>query len=286
MYITLFSYTNLYISKRMRSLEVIRSKDNKILKHSRKLGIKKYRQESRQFIIEGVRFIEEALNSNARIKYCLCSENLERDRIKSLVKSLSERNVEIYHVQGELLDEICDTNTPQGIAAVVEKDEFPPEEILKSTDFLIVLDRIQDPGNLGTIIRTADAAGAGGVVLSEGTVDPYSPKVLRSTMGSIFHVPVIQFQSTLDSVNRLKEEGFIIYASCLEGSVAYYNEDYQGKTALVIGNEANGIDMSIISTAEKRVLIPMPGRAESLNASVAAGILMFEVARCRAHIDK
>lgn len=270
----------------MRRLEIINSKDNKLLKHSRKLKIKKGRQESREFMIEGVRFVEEAVTSGAEIKYCLCAENLDGDRIESLLKTLKEKGVKLYEVESKLMKDIWDTETPQGILAVVGKKDNDIDGVIENSSFLILADRIQDPGNLGTLIRTADAAGAQGVIISEGTVDPYSPKVLRSTMGSIFHLPVIHVPNMVEAVDKLKSYGFNIYASSLEGSTPYYSEDYRKKTAVVIGNEASGIDGSIIQAADRLIKIPMPGNAESLNAGVAGGILMFEVVRQRERIDK
>lgn len=270
----------------MRILEIIKSRDNKFLKHCRKLNIKKYREEEQCFVAEGVRMLEEAVKSRARIKYCLCMKDLQGDRVHKLIKDLSNRNVDIYYVEDDLLAEVCDTSTPQGIAAVIENEAYSPDRVFKGSDFIVLLDRIQDPGNLGTIIRTADAAGAGGVVITEGTVDPYNSKVLRSTMGSIFHIPVVYISDIKDAFTRLKDRDYTIYGAVLKGSRPYYDETYKDKkVAVVIGNEANGIDEGVIRYLDRLIKIPMPGKAESLNASVAAGILMFEVAKQRANID-
>lgn len=265
----------------MKHLEILSSKGNSIIKQSTKLKIKKYRQESGQFMVEGVRFVEEAIMSGAPVKYCLCSEELHGDRVELILGTMAKKNIKVYMVKGELMGQICDTETPQGIAAVIEKKDPDIDRLIEDCDFLILVDRIQDPGNLGTIIRTADAAGAGGVILAEGTVDLYSPKVLRSTMGSIFHVPVVSSLDIIDTIDKMKSNGFKVYVSSLEAAAAYYQEDYRGRTAIVIGNEANGVDSSIILHADRLVKIPMPGQAESLNAAVAGGILMFEVVRSR-----
>lgn len=267
-------------------MEVIKSKDNKLLKHFRKLKIKKCRQESNEFMIEGIRIIEEAVSAGAGIKYCLCSEELDGDRVKSLLKGMKDKNIKIYMVDSKLINDICDTENPQGIVAVIEKKKYEEEELFKNSDYLVVVDRIQDPGNLGTIIRTADAAGAHGIIISDGTVDPYSPKVLRSTMGSIFHVPVIFATDMIKAIDMLKARDFSVYVSSLEGSVPYHEEDYTGKTVIVIGNEANGVSSSIIHRADRLIKILMPGKAESLNAGIAGGILMFEVVKQRMAVDK
>jgi TrmH family RNA methyltransferase len=144
---------------------------------------------------------------------------------------------------------------------------------------LVLLDNIRDPGNMGTIIRTADAAGCAGVVVSDGCADIYNPKVLRSTMGSIFHLPVCHGGSITEMMQLIKQRGFLLCASHLEGSVSIYEADLSGNTALIIGSEAEGISGETAAKADLLVKIPMAGRAESLNASVAAGIMMFEAMR-------
>lgn len=272
--------------ERMRWLEVIKSGENNLIKYSKKLKVKKYRQENGEFMIEGVRLIEEAVQSGAIIRYCLCSDNLEGDRVKSLLKDMKDNGVKVFETEDKFIEDICDTKTPQGILAVVRMKEHDMNGIVDKSDFIIVLDRIQDPGNLGTMIRTADAAGAQGVIISDGTVDPYSPKVLRSTMGSIFHIPVVHADSIGEAIQSLKKKGYKVYVSSLEGSSPYYREDYRGKTAIVIGNEANGVDGNIYALGDRMIKIPMPGSAESLNAGIAAGILVFEVARQRMDVDK
>lgn len=270
----------------MICLDFIISRDNHLLKETRKLKVKKYRSDKRRFLIEGIRFVEEAVSSGAAIKYCLCSEKLYGDRAEKLIKRLKDTGTSVYTLMGSLMDEICDTSTPQGIAAVIEEPVYDLRSISEDCDFLVIADRIQDPGNLGTIIRTSDAAGAHGVIITQGTVDPYSSKVLRSSMGSIFHVPVINALDSVSFMVEIKKRGFTIYAASLESSEPYYSSKYDHKTAIVIGNEANGVSDSIIECADRLIKIPMPGKAESLNAAVACGILLFEVARSRSSVDK
>lgn len=267
-------------------MEIIRSRENKFLKHGKKLNIRKFRQKDNEFLIEGIRFVEEAVFSGAHIKYCLLSESLKGDRVSKLMDNMKSKNIDVYMVEDELIDEICDTKTPQGIAAVVERHEESADDIINRGTLLLIVDRIQDPGNLGTIIRTAHAAGVSGIILSNGTVDPYSPKVLRSTMGSIFNVPFTEFHDLPEIITKIKELGFKVYGSSLNGSIPYYDEVYSSKTAIIVGNEANGIDNEVIAQSDSLIKIPMPGGAESLNASVACGILLFEVARQRSSIDK
>lgn len=267
-------------------MEIIKSRDNKVLKHYKKLKIKKFRHENKEFMIEGLRFVEDAFASGAELRYCLVSESLEGDRINKLLKDMSCRDVKIYRVEESLIDDMCDTKTPQGIVAIVKNRSFDIDRIIKKSSFIVITDRVQDPGNLGTIIRTSSAANADAVILSEGCVDHHSPKVLRSTMGSVFHLPVVNVENINDTIEELKKNGFSIFVSSLEGSTPYYEQDFSGKTALVIGNEANGVDHSIINQADRLIKIPMPGKTESLNAGIACGIMIFEVVKQRMHVDK
>lgn len=270
----------------MKQLHIINSRENEIIKQTSKLKIKKYSVRNNAFLCEGVRFVEEALMSGAKLKYCLCSESLHNDRVDVILKTMAKRDIDVYMIKGELMEQICDTESPQGIAAVIERVDYDTSKLYKKADFLVIADKIQDPGNLGTIIRTADAAGAQGVIVSEGTADPYSSKVLRSTMGSIFHLPVVQVPDIACAIEQMKSSGFKVYVTCIKDASPYYMVDYNGKIAIVIGNEANGVDKNIIQHADRLVKIPMPGHAESLNAAVAGGILMFEVVKTRLHIDK
>lgn len=169
---------------------------------------------------------------------------------------------------------MSDTRTPQGIMAIVRMKKYTE---LRGDAFLI-LDRLQDPGNLGTIMRTAEAAGIDGILMNSDTVDIYNPKVVRSTMGSVFRVP---FMYTDDLPKAMKELGAVVYAAHLKGDKAYDEEDYSGPTAFIIGNESAGISDGIAACADRLIRIPMKGKVESLNAGTAASILMFELARQR-----
>lgn len=185
-------------------------------------------------------------------------------------------------VTEEVCRRICDTRTPQGAAALVRRDETRVEDLLDKSPkpFLILLENLQDPGNLGTIIRTAEAAGADGIIMNEGTVDPYNPKVIRSTMGAIFRVPIISVPDFPGLVRELGMRGVHVYAAHLQGKI-FYEYDYREASAFLIGNEGNGLSDEISSLAERKISIPMKGSVESLNASVAATIIMFETVRQR-----
>ena len=174
-----------------------------------------------------------------------------------------------------------DTKTPQGILAVVRRMEYTAEDILGETPHVLVLENIQDPGNLGTIFRTAEAAGATGIVLSKDCVDLYNPKVIRSTMGAIFRIPFIYTDDLKGTIDELKREGITVYAAHLKGENSYDMEDYKTACAFLIGHEGNGLTEETAACADRKILIPMEGGAESLNAAVASAVLMFEAGRQR-----
>lgn len=186
-------------------------------------------------------------------------------------------------VEDEVFKRISDTMNPQGILAVVKKKELFIKDMLeaKSQDrkLFLILEDIQDPGNLGTIIRTAEGAGVSGVIMSEKTVDIYNPKVVRSTMGSIFRVPFIYVDNLADVADTLKKSGIKLYAAHLKGSRNYFKMDYSKPSAFLIGNEGNGLSHALAEKADALIKIPMFGQIESLNAASAATILMYEALR-------
>lgn len=234
--------------------------------------------------------------SGADIEHIIVSREMEKDtEISRLITMGREKAKEIIAVSQNVLNEISDTTTPQGILAVVKMKKYSLEDIVpEENDNLcdnikenpcrhyVILDGIQDPGNMGTIIRTADAAGFNGVIVSKGCVDLYNPKVLRSTMGSVFHIPVYFSDDLAETLDKLKSRAVKIYASHLNATKNYYEVDMTRNAAIIIGSEANGISDISVEMADELIKIPMPGKAESLNASVAAGLLMYETIRQRA----
>lgn len=251
------------------------SRDNKLVKNALKLKQKKYRQEENMFLIEGLRFVEEGIKEGL-VQYVLYSS-----KIWSMkgAEYLHRDDVIKHEVDHDIIKELSETENPQGVVAVVKKIENSIDDI--KNDFVVVVNGVQDPGNLGTIIRTSDAAGAGAVIITKGTVDVYNSKVLRSTMGSIFHIPVLFFEDFRSLAETLKQKGYKIYATSLSAENYIYNEDFKEKTAVVIGNEANGISFDDLQHATHLIKIPMPGSAESLNAAQAAAIIIYEVVRQR-----
>ncbi len=255
----------------------ITSKDNERIKYTKSLLKSKKRSQEKRFIIEGYRIVKQAIECSAIIDYIMYNDEFSnKDEHKEFVQNLETKGYKLYKITDKLIKEVCDTEKPQGIIAVVGYKEQSLDESLKEeTDFIVVLDRIQDPGNMGTIIRTADAAGAQSIILLKGCVDVYNSKVIRSTMGSIFDMNIVD--CTDDDLDVIKNKGFNIVSSYLNTDNYYNGVDYGDKVALVIGNEGNGIKDEIIEKSDILVKIPIYGKAESLNAAMASGILMYEI---------
>ncbi|AHM56189.1 putative tRNA/rRNA methyltransferase YsgA [Peptoclostridium acidaminophilum DSM 3953] len=257
----------------------IKSKDNEKFKYVKSLLKKKHRNLEKKFIVEGHRIIKQALEVEAEVETVMFIEDyLRNDGHEQLLMHLSEGGVNIFKVTKALFDELTDTQHSQGIVAVVRAKEYTLEAELPKARFALVLDRIQDPGNMGTIIRTADAAGVDVVVLLKGCTDPYSSKVLRSTMGSVFNMKLLFADESKVAVELIKQSGFTLVSSMLDTSTYYDEIEFPQKTALVIGNEGSGIEDWILEESGVHVKIPIYGSAESLNAAIAAGILMYRIA--------
>ncbi|MFL0251693.1 TrmH family RNA methyltransferase [Clostridium neuense] len=257
-------------------MEVIKSKENNLIKEVRKLKEKKYRDLNKSFLIEGFRFVEEALKSNFEVKYVFICEK-QKEKFQRLgFENLIDKTTKSFEVSESVLNTISSTETPQGIVAVV-KNKISNLQI--KNGFYILIDKVQDPGNMGTIIRSANASGALGVIITKGTVDTYNNKTLRSTMGSIFKIPIIFEDSDFNNVKKLKENEFKLITSSLNTEYNFYDIDLKGKVIIAVGNEGNGISKDIFGLSDISVKIPMPGNAESLNVGVAASIMMFEAVR-------
>lgn len=255
---------------------------NPLIKEVRTLKNKDSREERSLYFIEGTRFVEEALKENVNIKYIVASDTfLSNTGSSGLLERINGASLSSYEIPDSLFSSISDTKTPQGILAVLPMERKQLKDAVIKGGLLVILDTIKDPGNMGTIIRTADAAGCSGIIIPDGCVDVYNPKVLRSTMGSVFHVPIYHSSTITEAMNIARENGFLLCASHLEGSVSIYETDLSGQVALVIGSEAEGIGKQTAKDSDLLIRIPMEGRAESLNASVAAGIIIFEAMRQR-----
>lgn len=242
---------------------MITSIQNQKVKEWKKLHKRKNRNKEKAFLVEGHHLVEEVLKSDFTVKELIIREEMD-------IKTPDD--VPVTEVSEPVFAAIAETETPQGIAAVVEQKspEFQP---YRRT---LIVDSVQDPGNLGTMIRTADAAGFDAVILGKGTVDPYNDKVIRATQGSLFHIPF--FQGEMGKyVEELKTAGASVWASTLTGATPYQELKSPEQVALIVGNEGQGISDEADSLADERVYIPIYGQAESLNVAIASAILMYHL---------
>lgn len=256
-------------------MDIIKSKDNKTVKYISKLiSSAKFRKSEHKFVIEGTRLCLDAIKSSAQIDTLMYSESAN-DKYSDIISRLSEQTSKTFCCDDRIFCALSDTKTPQGVLCVVKTlDKKSNFDTIKNNGIIVALDNIQDPQNLGTILRSADAFGIGGVVLSEGCCDLYSPKVVRGSMGAIFRLPVIE----CDLVAFINEFSGNTYACVLDESAVTVNEAVFDKPSLaVIGNEGNGVSEAVIKACKSKLYIPMNGDAESLNASVAASIIMWEM---------
>ena len=258
-------------------MQTISSKDNELIKHIKKLKDKKERDLSNEYIIEGIKLIQEAMQENAKIKQIIICDDCEKTESipKDLMYEIAKQ--ECIYVTNKVFDSITEVMNPQGILAIIEKHS-KEIQIDDKQDIILALDDIQDPGNLGTILRTADSIGLTQILVSKGTADSYNPKVVRSTMGAIFRVKIIECEDLVKTLKEIKKHKFEIVVSSLQTDNSIYDINYH-KKVIVIGNEANGVKKEIQDLADKKIKIPMLGKTESLNASVATGIILYEYVR-------
>ena len=252
-------------------MQIITSKDNEIVKEVKKLKEKKYREQSNKFIVEGTRILEDAIAEKANIDVIIICEECIKNIDKKLMYEIAK--YKCIYVSEQVFNTMTDVTNPQGILAVVNRTNNSIN-IDYTEDIIVVLDGIQDPGNLGTILRTVDSANLKQVVLSKQTADCYNPKVVRSTMGGIFRINVIQSEDIVKNLKDMKNNGFEIVVTSLDTETSVYGVDYT-KKVIVIGNEANGVSKQVQDIADIKVKIPMLGKTESLNAAVATGVILY-----------
>ncbi|MDD7718516.1 MAG: RNA methyltransferase [Eubacteriaceae bacterium] len=257
----------------------IRSKDNRIFKETLKLSQKKYRDREGLYIVEGENLVGEAMEYGLVKSIFVSEDKADFYRDRGLLK---EARGDTYLVEPKLFDRLAQTETSQGILAVVSKSLYDPETLVKNekgNSNYVVLDRLQDPGNIGTIIRTAEGAGYSGVMVLKGTADVFSPKTVRAAAGSVFRNPIIQVEDNRELRKLCDRLGLKLVVTGFDTDKFYFDEDISQNTALVIGNEGNGVSGELMEMSDVRIKIPMMGNLESLNASVAAAILMYETQR-------
>ena len=261
-------------------VQVIQSRQNKTVKEIIALQDKKNRRKQKKFLIEGFRFVSEAVSSGANVEKIVFSAGAFAQPRQELEALLSP-DTEIYETPSELFHLLAETESPQGVLAVVHMPGNTLSSVYRKGFRGIVLDSVQDPGNAGTIIRSAHALGFDAVLATAGTVDIFNSKVLRSTMGSVFYVPVVDGLEEEEIFSFSHRNGIQIIASRLEEAKPCHNVDLTGELLIVIGNEGKGVSEELQNHASGFIHIPMPGGAESFNAAVAASILMYESNRQR-----
>lgn len=259
----------------VEKLQLVQSRQNKTVKEIIALQDKKERKRQRCFIVEGVRFVKEALLSGMDVeKICFAAETA--DKLVPAFNSLLPAGLPMFEMPLGLFSQMAQTETPQGVLAVVRIPARSLNSLYRQGFRGLVLDNVQDPGNCGTMIRSAHALGFDAVITASGSVDVFNGKVLRSTMGSVFHIPVVENVNLTGIVSFAKEHQLELIVASLESASACHKTNLTGEFLLAVGNEGKGVSEEMFAAAGKRVYIPMPGGAESFNAGVAASILMYE----------
>lgn len=258
---------------------MITSSQNPKLKLVRALmGRARERREANAFVVEGVRLVEEAVNAGWKFQFALYSDGLS-DRGRSLLNTLLTHQIDTEEVAGDLLQKLSDTESPQGVLAVLDDSQLPIPEVL---DFVLIPDQVRDPGNLGTLLRSAAATGVQAVFLPPETTDPFAPKVLRSGMGAHFRLPI--HAMTWEEIEQISRSANLqMYIADMDGA-SCWETDLRQPLALVVGGEAEGVSEDARRLSKGKISIPMAGNVESLNAGVAGSVLMFEVVRQRKNL--
>lgn len=263
-------------------MEKIESMSNAKIKHAASLHLKKNREKTGEFVAEGIRLAEMAAQSAWSCVFALVTEEAaSKDRVKKILETLEGKGSPVYLVTDKLYKKAAATEESQGLLLVMQRERAKLEGVNVEAPFIAVLDGVQDPGNAGTILRTADAVGADAVVALQGSVDLFSDKTVRSAMGSHFHLPVIDGIKREDFLKYAEENKIRCFVTALdEKAQPHFNADYKGACAIVFGNEGNGASKELLDSAE-HVYIPMRGQAESLNVASAAAVVLYEAFRQR-----
>jgi RNA methyltransferase, TrmH family len=261
------------ILKGVLHMKYIESESNTSLKQWKKLHTKKEREKTGTFLLEGPHLIEEAVSSGARLVHVIIEENF------SIKEEWLAEKFTLWTVPSKLMKQLSETEKPQGIIAVCEMME-QPEDLIRQDGRYLLIDGVQDPGNLGTMIRTADSAGLDGVILGEGSADLYNGKTVRSTQGSLFHLPIVKADLKM-AVHECKQLSIPVVSTSLDEAADMREVPEMKGFALIVGNEGQGVQQVLQDESDMNVKIPIFGKAESLNVSVATGILLYELQRSR-----
>ena len=265
-----------------KRMQFISSKDNRIVREAASLSEKKYRDRLGLYILEGPDPILEAFMHGGRPRFIFTEAGASSDRIDRIVSLAEDRSSAVYELAGDVFARVRQTETPQGVIAVMEKRVYKADEFFRIAKDrnLLVLDRVSDPGNMGTLLRTAEAMGFGGAIVVKGSVDVYSPKVVRSAAGSILRLPLLFTADAEETLGLLKANGKTAYTAVMRSGTASYSCALSENCAIIIGNEGNGASEEMLKNS-LHVYIPMEGETESLNAALAGGMLMYESLRQR-----
>ena len=264
-------------------METITSANNSLLKLAASLREKKHRDRTGLFVAEGIRLVEEAVKADWKIHAIIGTEKAySQERVQHIIHMAADGEHRLTTVSDALYGKITETEQPQGLMAVMEQQETSLETIAAvPKPLFMILDGVQDPGNVGALIRTADAAGCYAIFLTGACADVFSGKALRSTMGSLFHIPIVRCRQTSELIDWLQSREICLAVTSLEAAQPYFESDLTSPLAIVFGNEGAGVSASMLARAEKHLYIPILGKAESLNVNAAAAVILFEAARQR-----
>ena len=263
-------------------ITVITSADNRTVKMAASLSEKKYRDREGLYLAEGPNLVRDAL-SVGKARFIFLRAESESAEAAELAAQSDSKGLAVYRVSNKVFEKISDTQTPQDILAAVEKPAITRDAFFEECGDrnILVLDRVQDPGNVGTLLRSAEAADFGGALVIKGSGDPFSPKAVRASASSCMRLPLIFAESVNDALAILRSRGKKVFASAMKEGTVYYRADLRSNAALVVSNEGNGATEELLGSADEILNIPMGGQVESLNAALAAGVIMFESRRQR-----
>ena len=256
----------------------IASLQNNLIKELTSLKQKKFREKYNKFLIEGKKTIDEAINSKTKLNRVIFTQSYF-DNNPTIIEDITKIDTQAIIVEDYIMNKISDTLSPQGIIAELDTFSYDISNIFGKQNRFVILENIQDPGNMGTIIRTCDAFGIDGIIVSHESVDVLNPKLVRATMGSIFHIPIVNTKDIYEDIRLLKDKGIRIIASHPRAQKNCFEERMNCNTAIMIGNEGHGLSKESLEIADSLVKIPMKGMAESLNASIASAILIYEMSK-------
>lgn len=258
------------------------SRDNRTIKAILSLSEPKVRKQEQAFLIEGTKMVEEALRDRLGVRQVIASPSLTQHQGRGIIKLAKTSGVHILWISERLMDSVAESKTPQPVLAVVEMRTHEEDELLDHPAGLIVLcHHLQDPGNLGTIIRTAEAAGAAGVAVGQNSVDPYHPRTVRASMGSILRLPVVRIKDSRDFLRKCRGGGFQTAAMALTGERTVFEADWTRPTALLFGQEGAGLPADLLEDVDLQVRIPMAEQIDSLNVATSAAVVLYEALRQR-----